>query len=278
VTRSTGDVSLVVTDLDGTLWHTDDEVHPTATAALHEVLRSGPPLLVATGRRLTSTRVPLERLGVSPPAVVLNGALGLDLATAVRFHRAPFPTAEAVAVLDAFQATGLDPCVYGDGVTMEGRSIEVWLSPTPSTHDGHVEMLTPSAAVGDLSEVVQRETVLAFGLLGVQHERLVAAKEAIGDTAEVHLDRSLDYPGLAAMTVAPQGQSKWDGVLAFCRMEGIDSTKVLVLADGPNDIELLTNAAHRLVPDNAHPAAQALADHLIPPAADGGWARVLDHL
>lgn len=278
MTSSTGDVSLVVTDLDGTLWHTDDEVHPSATAALHEVLRSGPPLLVATGRRLTSTRVPLARLGISPPAIVLNGALGIDLATAVRFHRAPFPTSEAVAVLEAFEATGLDPCVYCDGVTVEGRSIEVWLSPTPSTNEGHVEQLAPSAAVGDLSEVVRREAVLAFSVLGVQHGRLVAAQEAIGDIAEVHLDRALDFPGLAALTVAPHGQSKWDGVLAFCRMAGVDSTKVLVLADGPNDIELLTNAAHRLVPDNAHPAAKALADHLIPAAADGGWACVADHL
>ena len=86
--------SLIVTDLDGTLWHTDDEVHGDVVKALGRVLESGPPLLVATGRRVTSTRVPLARIGVAPAAIVLNGALGLDLTTDVRFHRAPYHAAE----------------------------------------------------------------------------------------------------------------------------------------------------------------------------------------
>ena len=105
-----GGVDLIVTDLDGTLWHTDDDIHPAATAALEEVRRRGPPLLVATGRRVTSTRVPLARLGAAPPAVVLNGALGLDLATGERFHRAPFTALQATRVLAGFRAVGLDPC------------------------------------------------------------------------------------------------------------------------------------------------------------------------
>ena len=43
-------VSLVVTDLDGTLWHTDDHVDPAVVDAIAELARRGVPLLVATGR------------------------------------------------------------------------------------------------------------------------------------------------------------------------------------------------------------------------------------
>jgi hydroxymethylpyrimidine pyrophosphatase-like HAD family hydrolase len=78
--------------------------------------------------------------------------------------------------------------------------------------------------------------------------------------------------------VAPRGLSKWDGVRAFCDARGLDPTRVLALADGPNDLELLDHAAVRLVPAAAHPEALALAHHVIPAAADGGWAAVLDHL
>lgn len=266
-------IDLVVTDLDGTLWHTDDDVHPAAVAALGELERRGMPLLVATGRRTASCRVPLARIGQTPPAVVLNGALGLDLRTGERFHRAPFPAEEAVAALAAFAAAGIDPVVYVDH-----PRYDVFLSATPDTHPGHVASLDDTAAVDDLARVVAEEAVLAFSMIGVPHRDGVAATEALGDLVEVHLDRSLDYPGTASLTAAPKGQSKWDGVMAFCAAQGLDSDRILALADGPNDIELLTNAAVRLVPTVAHAAALDLADHVIPAAADGGWAVVLDHL
>ena len=268
-----GSISLVVTDLDGTLWHTDDRVDDGVVRAMGRLDELGVPLLVATGRRLASTRAPLARIGMAPPSVVLNGALGVDLATGERFHRAPYPTEEAEAVLAAFRSVGLDPVMYVDHPTYD-----VFLSHTPSTHVEHVRALGDTAAVDDLGRVAREEAVLGFSMIGVPHADGVAARDAIGGLAEPHLDRSLDYPGLASFTAAPKGQSKWDGVLAFCASHGLDPSRVLALADGPNDVELLDHAAVRLVPEVAHPSALERADHVIPAAAEGGWARVLDHL
>ncbi|NLV55868.1 MAG: HAD family phosphatase [Acidimicrobiales bacterium] len=266
-------VSLVVTDLDGTLWHTDDRVDPTVVAAVAELEARGIPLLVATGRRVTSAREPLARIGLTPPAVVLNGALGLDLATGDRFHRAAYSNAEAVDVLAAFAEVGLRPVVYVDH-----PEVDVFLADEPSTHPLHVEQLGTTAATDDLERVVAEETVLGFSMIGVPWADAEAASGAVGDRAEVHLDRSLDYESTASLTVAPRGQSKWDGVAAFCAIHRLDPSGVLALADGPNDIELLDRAAVRLVPEVAHPVALERADHVIPAAADGGWAAVLDHL
>jgi hypothetical protein len=266
-------IDLVVTDLDGTLWHTDDRIDPKVIDALAALERRGVPLLVATGRRTASARAPLARIGQAPPAVVLNGALGLHLGTGERFHRAPFPPAAAVAALEAFASVGLEPVLYVDHPVYD-----VFISDHPSTHAGHVRSLGATAGVDDLTRVCAEEAVLGFSMIGVPHGDGVAASEALGDLVEVHLDRSLDYPGYASLTAAPKGQSKWDGVVAFCASAGLDSHRVLAVADGPNDIELLTNAAVRLVPAVAHPAALDLADHVIRPAADGGWAAVLDHL
>lgn len=79
-------VSLVVTDLDGTLWHTDDHVHAEVVRALGVLGERDIPLLVATGRRLGSATAPLASVGVTLPMVVLNGALGVDVATGERFR------------------------------------------------------------------------------------------------------------------------------------------------------------------------------------------------
>jgi hydroxymethylpyrimidine pyrophosphatase-like HAD family hydrolase len=266
-------ISLVISDLDGTLWRTDDAVHDDVVEALSTLGELGVPLLVATGRRLTSTRQPLARIDATPPAVVLNGALGVDLATGERFHRAPFPTDQAVAVLAGYRSAGMSPVVYVDH-----PELDVFLGEAPSTHPEHVAALRPLAGVGDLERVVTEEVVLGFGVIGVPFPDGRAAAAAIEGVADVHLDRSIDHPGLAALMVAPRGQSKWDGVTAFCAARGIDPSRTLALGDGPNDLELLDRAAVRLVPEDAHPSALARADHVIPPAAAGGWAEVLRHL
>jgi hydroxymethylpyrimidine pyrophosphatase-like HAD family hydrolase len=267
------DIELVVTDLDGTLWHTDDEVHAETRAAVDRLVTSGPPVLVATGRRVTSTRVPLARIGWQPPAVVLNGALGLDLATGERFHRAPFAAADAAAVLDAWRSAGVDPCVYVDD-----PSVEVFLGPRPGTNPAHVQALGADAARGDLDEVVRTVPVLAIAVVGVEHSAAVAARDAVDKTGsgQALLDRALEFPGRASLMVAPNEQSKWDGVLSFCRLRGLDPSRVLAIGDGPNDAELLSHAAVSVAPRNGHPEIVARAHHTVPPPAEGGWARILD--
>ena len=273
-------VELVVTDLDGTFWHTDDHLPDAVLGAVAELERRGVPLLVATGRRLASTRDPLAIFGLAPPAIMLNGAIGIDLRTSERFHVAPYHTEQALTAYDGFVAAGLSPVVYVDHPRWD-----VLLSHDPDTNPAHVKALGDTAGrhygpdertmVDDLRAAVAVTPVLGFSMIGVPFPDAEAAYAALDSVVEVHLDRSIDFPGLASLTAAPRGQSKWDGVLAFCTWHGIDPTRVLAVADGPNDIELLTNAALRAVPAVAHPSALALATTVIPSAQDGGWAEIL---
>ena len=269
----TSPIELVVTDLDGTFWHTDDHLDDDVRRAVKELEARDIPLLVATGRRLNSTRRPLAAFGLAPPAIVLNGALGVDLATGERFLVSPYADGEAALVLRAFREVGLDPVVYVDDVVLEA-----YVSTTPSTHPGHLKVLEGNVATDDLERVTAEEPILGFSLIGVEHGDAVAAQKAIGSLAETHLDRSIDFPGMATFTVAPNDQSKWDGVVAFCSRMNIDSTRVLALGDGTNDIELLEEARVALAPTDGHSSARALATATIPSAKEGGWAAVLDYL
>lgn len=263
-------VELVVTDLDGTLWHTDDQVHPATVAALRE-LRSRPVhLLVATGRRIGSTRRPLARLGWQPPAVVLNGAVGLELEDASRFHLQPFTTEAAVATLGAFREVGIDPAVYVDH-----QEAEVFISTTPGTSAGHIAGLGSECSVADLEQVVREAPVLSFALIGTDYEPCRQVEKRVEGIATAALDRSLDFGG-AALIVSPLGLSKWDGVVAYCRYRGLDPGRILAIGDGPNDVELLSRAAVAVSLEGSHPDALATAAHVLPPARDGGWSGLLD--
>ena len=265
-------VELVVTDLDGTLWGANEELHPLTLAAIEELGRRGIHLLVATGRRVTSTREPLARAGLAPAAVVLNGAMALELATATCFHRHPFPMDEAAQVLEAFRAGGLEPCVY-----VEHDEVDVFVGPSPSTHPDHLRALSTKALEADLDEVIEQHPVLAFGIIGRPRSLLAPAATAIAEVAEAHFGHAVVFEG-AALTAAPRGLSKWEGVVAYCGLHGLDPGAALAVGDGPNDLELLDHASVAVVPEDACPEALARADRVVAPPALGGWAQVLSLL
>jgi HAD superfamily hydrolase (TIGR01484 family) len=263
-------VELVVTDLDGTLWSGHEQTHPATVAAWRELDRRGMPVLVATGRRLTSTRDPLARLGFTPPAVVLNGALALDLRTAERFHRHQYTIEDASAVLAAYRRFGIEPCVYVDH-----PQVDVFVGERPSTHPDHLASLGKTAQRAELEEIVQTVPVLMFGILGYDHGPLADVAGALAGTAEAHVAASDQY-GKHACTATPIGLSKWTGVVAYCDRAGVDSTRVLAIGDGPNDHELLAGAAVAVAPVDGDPAVVRVADHVVASPRDGGWAEILD--
>jgi hydroxymethylpyrimidine pyrophosphatase-like HAD family hydrolase len=263
-------VELVVTDLDSTFWTGHEDVHPAHIEAWAELERRGIAVMVATGRRVGSTRVPLARHGLAPAAVVLNGAIVLDLADDRRVHRQMHSPDAASAVLDAFRAAGLEPCVYVDH-----PEVAVFCGDAPSTHPGHYESFGADVGHDDLEVVVAREPVLMFGLLGHDGGRFESLHESLAGVAIVHT-ASDDQWGGYSCTVTPLGLSKWVGVEAYCRDVGLDSTRVLAVGDGPNDVELLSAAAVSVAPAGATPLALAAAEHRIPSPREGGWAKILE--
>jgi hydroxymethylpyrimidine pyrophosphatase-like HAD family hydrolase len=269
------DVELVVTDLDGTLWYSSTEValHPRTTAALGELERRGVGLLVATGRRLASTRDALAKHDLAPPSVVLNGAMTVDLATGERIHRQAFRPDDAADVLRHFLDAGVSPCVY-----VEHDEVDVFVGDSPSTHPDHLRSFGEWARPGDLDTVVRTEPILAFGVISIPEADVADVYARVGGIANAHLSDERGYSGGVTLTVAPPNLSKWDGVLAFCRARGFDPAKVLAIGDGPNDLELLEGAAISVVMEDGHPEALARADHVVGPAAEGGWAELLDLL
>ncbi len=266
-------IELVVTDLDGTLWETPSTIHPTTVPAVRELERRGIPLMVATGRRLASTQVPLAALGLAPPVVVLNGALAVDLATGERVHRRGFTPEDALAVLDAFLAVGLQPCAYVDH-----DEIEVFVGPEPSTHPDHLASFGTSAVTADLHEVVASHEILDFAVISVPPSVVEGLEDALAAVSNPHVSAERQYGGGLSVTVAPPDQSKWDGVVALCAHRGLDPSRVLAMGDGPNDLELLDSSAVAVVMADGHPEALARADHVLPRSIDGGWAGVLDLL
>jgi hydroxymethylpyrimidine pyrophosphatase-like HAD family hydrolase len=268
--RGNGAVQLVVTDLDGTLSDADERIHPASVRAIRELRAAGVAVLVATGRRPRMACAVLAAGDLVGPAVVLDGALGLDLRDGRVFHQVAFPPAAARQVLDAFTAAGLHPCVYVDR-----PGVDLVVDEHPSTHPDHLARARPFVATDDLARVVATEPVFAFAVVGRPAPLLRPVLAAVGPAGSASVVEDLIYGG-RTLQVRPPAVSKWSGVLAYCAEQGIDPGRVLAVGDAANDLELLEGAAVACAVATAIPAVLARADHVIGPPASGGWAAVLD--
>jgi hydroxymethylpyrimidine pyrophosphatase-like HAD family hydrolase len=266
-----GSVQLVVTDLDGTLSDAEERIHPDSARAVRALQAAGIPVLVATGRRLRTAATVLEAGGLAGPAVVLDGALGVDLRDGRVFHQVAFPAEAARLVLAAFAAAGLSPCVY-----VERPGLDLMVGARPSTHPEHLARSATWAATADLEAVAEAEPVFAFTVVGHPDRRLLdSVLLAAGPAGSASVVHDVVYGGWT-LQVRPPGVSKWSGVLAFCAEQGLDPARVLAVGDGANDVELLEGAAVACSVTTAAPAALARADHVLAPPTAGGWAAVLD--
>jgi hydroxymethylpyrimidine pyrophosphatase-like HAD family hydrolase len=268
--RGNGAVQLVVTDLDGTLSDAAERIHPASLRAIRDLEAAGIPVLVATGRRLRMACAVLEAGGLTGPAVVLDGALGLDLRDGRVFHQVAFPAGAARQVLEAFAATGLSPCVYVDR-----PDVDLVVGDHPSTHPDHLARARPWVATEDLQRVVETEPVYAFAVVGRPAPLLEPVPRLVGPAGSASIVGDLIYGG-STVQVRPPRVSKWNGVLAYCADQGLDPGRILAVGDGANDLELLEGAAVACAVATASPTVLARADHVIGPPASGGWAAVLD--
>ena len=125
--------TLVVTDLDGTLWFNGEECHPNSLSAIKHLRDSEIPLLIATGRRLRSVTGPFHALGISEEAILLNGSVGYDFKNSRNFFIRTFPPAHEERLREIFVACDLSPCFYADDSFVYADS--------PTTSKGHIEAI-----------------------------------------------------------------------------------------------------------------------------------------
>ena len=117
--------------------------------------------------------------------------------------------------------------------------------------------------------------MLSFGVFGLEATTLHQVAAAVGSRAEARCCRDT-WSELHGLTVAPVGLSKWTGVVAYCDRHGIDQERVLAIGDEVNDLELIASAAIGVAMADAPREVLDAASHVVPSAADAGWAQILD--
>jgi len=265
--------TLVVTDLDGTVWDNTLRCHPATLKAVHQLVADDEiELLVATGRRRNSARRAFTANGFLLPSVLLNGAIGYDFANETIFHQATFTADQLAAVLGVLQRFQLGPVAYLSDTracVVEGVTTSV----------GHIESLGEDLVWSSFEELATRTDVLGMSMLGVEQNLVAPALQELVNLPGVETAAFGDhlYPPFSLM-LAPDTVTKAVGIRAYLDYAQLAPSRIIALGDAGNDLAMLAMADIALVVIGGDQRAIDLSHHLIEGPENGGWATVLDHL
>lgn len=263
--------TLVATDVDGTLIDHDELVSARTRAAVHAVVESGTPFLLATGRPPRWISPVVEGLGYAPLAVCANGAVVYD-SYADRVLSAATLSVDALTELSELALVALP----GSGLAAERVGESAHDAATPqfvSSPDYEHAWLNP-----DNTEMSEDE-VLAAPAVKLLIRRPGMTSTAMYDTLAPHVGALADMTystenGLIELS-AP-GITKASGLVAAAERFGFDLSGLVAFGDMPNDIPMLGLARLGVAMGNAHPEAKAAADEVTDANSENGVAKVLE--
>ena len=266
-----GRIKAVVSDLDGTFWWGQQQLHATTLPAVAGLRARGVDVLFATGRRFASAQRGLAPLGLAGPAVLMSGAVGADLASGEEWLRQAFAAEHGVTVLEAFRAESLEPVVY-----VCDAEVDALAADGCATNPLHLATLGGDGPKDPLP-LSTAGRVVGFGICGIDPRHAPATARITNAIAEVA--QAWEGPdhvmGGWSLMVGPPRVSKVDGIRTWCGQRGVAAGEVLAVGDGSNDVEMLDWAGTSVAVTGGAAAAHG-TDHVIAMPQDGGWATLLD--
>ncbi|MFD4369062.1 HAD family hydrolase [Rhodococcus sp. NPDC058521] len=263
--------SLVASDVDGTLIGHDERVSARTRSAVSDVVASGTPFVLATGRPPRWIPPVVDGLGFAPFAVCANGAVIYDSATD-RVLSAATLGVDLLEWLADLAATVLP----GSGLAAErvGASAHDAATPQFVSEPGYEHAwLNPDNTELSGVELLSAPAVkLLVRLPGATSQSMVDAL-APHVAGQADLTYSTDN-GLVELSAS--GITKASGLLYLADHLGVDPAYAVAFGDMPNDIPMLSLAGTGVAVENAHPDAKAAADEVTTTNVDDGVAKVLE--
>ena len=228
---ATPDVRLIVTDVDGTLLNSDQELTTRTELAVARAASCGVPVVLATGKsRGPWAEKLLPKLPVSTPGVFIQGLLTCD------------------AEGNVIESIELDPIIAQSIIRFaerRGRALAAFCGRRIlcAERDEDVDQVLaygepePEAVGPMVAGVVDAEIPINKLLMFVPEEDMASTRE----------DAELMFDGDCTITTAvpgmleflPLGASKGAAVAKLLKRMDVDPANVLALGDGENDVEML---------------------------------------
>jgi Cof subfamily protein (haloacid dehalogenase superfamily) len=259
-------ISLVVSDVDGTLVTTDKKLTPGAVAAVGRLHDAGIAFSICSSRPPFGQRMLVAPLRLALPFGGYNGGsiVDPDLSPIEQKLLSPDAAADAIALLEAHGITSIWVFTGGEWLVRDRNGdcvdLEIHTIDALPTLAGSFE-----ERLGAVSKIVGASK---------HHDRIATAVSAgqiaLRDRATVL--RSQPY----YCDVTPPGIDKGRLVDFLAQRLGVPRVEIAVLGDMGNDAQMFSRAGFAIAMGNATPEIKALAQAVTLSNDEDGFAAAID--
>ena len=252
-------ISLVISDIDGTLITSNHEVTEATKVAAAELHERGIALSLASSRPPRSIKPLAEALGLRSGFAAFNGALVVTAGGEVLESSVipPATTARVKAIADEF---GLSVWAYDEAE---------WWAPV---QDSFVEREAHTSGFGPMIQGYAERITRNLNKLTVvgKPESVAEAEKRVVTELDGEVSASRSKPRF--LDVTAYGMHKGSVVIRLAKLFGVSREHIAVIGDGPNDIEMFKQAGTSIAMGQAVDEVREAATYVTPSNDDEGWA------
>lgn len=265
--------TLYVTDLDGTLLNTKDQISKYSRSVLNDLVEQGMLFTYATARSLSSALVVTEGLTTKIPVIAYNGAFIREPYSGNILRENFFTEEEKTVVVQILQKFTVSPLVYA---FIDGIEQVSWVSGLEN--EGMLRYLSLRKGDKRLHPIHDRNSLydgraFYFTCIG-EKEALLPLYEELQKTGlfTCILQQELYRPEYWC-EIMPKNVSKANAILQLKELWQCD--QVISFGDGKNDIPMFQISDACYAVENAVPELKKLATGVIASNEEDGVAKWL---
>ncbi|NCB28324.1 MAG: HAD family hydrolase [Clostridia bacterium] len=262
-------ISLIATDLDGTLLYDRGRITPRDRAMLTRVREAGIPLVFATGRDLRLILPVLDRLKLWDEVryIIHTGGSGLyDVKTRTDRCLAELSPETLRDIYAKYASLPLSFLLTQDDIMHTNRMTDILRResalldcPIVEEPDFSAILTRPNGKLVTCGEIEDLESALPI---------LTADPDPRYEFHRSH-DNYIDC--------YVRGIGKGTALTTLCEMLSIPVSETLAIGDNLNDLQILETAGYSACPGDGHPGIFSVVDYIACPALEGAVADVCEH-
>lgn len=262
------DIKLIAVDLDGTLLNSKSQLTPRTEAAIKEVIAAGIHVVIATGKTRPAVAKLVDKLGITSPAICLQGLVSYS-ADGTMLHEQKLNPTLARQVITYSEDRGFFVIAYnGTHIYFKRENKEIEESLLTHYHEPNAEIVGP---LQNMAETPGFNKVIAVGEpRGIKALRWQLAMQIGGNGR-------LMQAGVPQMVeILPPSASKGTALKQILKDLRIAPENVMALGDAENDLEMLQLAGVGVLMGQADPKFREHADYVAADNDHDGVAEAID--